>query len=57
MAVYVMFLFKWLATAMDYIDSSLVAREKLCRLLLQSKDEAKWLPRHDFLMWVDPVQV
>jgi len=29
---------------MDYTDSSLVARAKLCRLLLQLRDEAKWLP-------------
>ena len=42
---YMMFLFLWLDTAMDYIDSLLVARAKLCRLLLQSRDEAKWLPR------------
>jgi len=44
MAFHVMFLFIWLATAMDYNDF-LVARTKLCRLLLQSRDEEKWLPR------------
>jgi len=44
MAFRVVLLFIWLATAMDYTDSSLVARAKLCRLLLQSRDEAKWLP-------------
>jgi len=38
-----MFLFIWLATAMDYTDSLLVVRAKPCRLLLQSRDEAKWL--------------
>ena len=45
MAFHVIFLLIWLATAMDYTDSSLVARVKLCRLLLQLRDEAKWLPR------------
>ena len=44
MAFHVMFLFKWLATAMGYTDLSLVVRAKLCRLLLQLIDEAKWLP-------------
>jgi len=39
-----MFLFKWLATDMDYTDSLLVAMAKLCRLLLQLRDEVKWLP-------------
>jgi len=58
MAFHVMFLFIWFATAMDYTDSSLVARAKLCRLLLQLREEAKWLPRpssDEFLirMWVD----
>jgi len=66
MAFHVMFLFIWLATAMDYTDSSLVVRAKLWRLLLQSRNEAKQLPRPSsdkFLirMWVDsmllPVQV
>jgi len=51
---------------LDYTDSSVLVRAKLCRLLLQSKDEAKWLPRplsDEFLirMWVHsmpfPVQV
>jgi len=54
MAFHVMFLFIWLAMAMDYTDSSLVARAKL---LLQSRNEAKQLPRpllDKFLvMWVD----
>jgi len=45
MTFHVTFLFIWFATAMDYTDSSLVAWEKLCMLLLQSRDEAKWLPR------------
>ena len=41
-----MVLFIWLATAMDCTDSSLVATEN--RLLLQSRDEAKWLPCPSF---------
>ena len=44
MAFHVMFLFIWLAIAMDYTDLSLLVRAKLCRLLLQLRDEAKWLP-------------
>jgi len=37
-----------IATAINYATSALVAilaRAKLCRLLLQSRDEAKQLPR------------
>ena len=61
-----MFLFIWLATAMDYTNASLVVRAKLRRLLLQSREKIKWLPcplLDKFLirLWVDsmlfPVQV
>jgi len=45
MAFHVMFLFIWLAMAMVYSDSSIVARAKVCRLLPQSRNKAKWLPR------------
>ena len=49
-------LFIQLATAMDYAYSSLVAilvRAQLCRLLLQSRDEAKRLPhpQHTTHLW------
>jgi len=63
MAFHVMLLFIWLATAMGYTDSSLVVRAKLCRLLLQSRDEVPCPSLDESLIrvWVDsmlfPVQV
>ena len=46
MAFHVMFLLIWLATAMNYHWPLIhCLRTKLCRLLLQSRDEAKWLLR------------
>ena len=61
MAFHVMLLFIWLATAMDYTDSSLVVRAKLCRLLLQLRDEAKSLPtpltKYTIILYFEKIKV